>query len=633
MAAGKWWSTTMGASNMPIDPRMVKWEEPKTSGIDPKFVKWDDAPDAPKSAKPYAFDSSLIPSLMSIGQGASLGWMDELLGNAGLVDPERYRATVAEHESQHPWSSAMGKIGGAMLMPFGAGYVAGASPFATALTAGSLTTAAQMAGDAPEGDRLNEGSKGALMGLALGPAAMLATKPVTAVGDALLSQASKLPVVGENIASALARRRVAEGFSRDGINIEDIGPRMTGELGPEARLVDAGGKSVRSALDVNAVLPGQTGNKLEQAIENRIKGRTERLGELADMAGGQYSRASDVLDELLKYKQQASSPLYEKLHQINLRPTEALTSQVEAAMKLGAGTRAQEIATANRVDFTLNPADQTMSMRDLDHLKQGLDDLILKNTDPEGKMNNVGSALNNLRKDMLKQLDFLTADKYKAARDAFAGPAALEDAVKAGMRFMTQDGVKLERSLATMSESEKEAFKIGAAAGLRTKAGTGGGATELINASRGTNDNLKEKLRLMYGDDVTFSKAIKLLEREGKLKKMESLGRGSQTAERQFAAQDQAEKYAADVGAAMVGAPTGFWPTLKGLASGRAVQESSLGTPEPVRDALGSMLLGRHSPQELELLKLAQENLRRRAAAESGVWSASASNIPGLISN
>jgi len=616
-----------------IDPRMVKWDAPEEKpSIDSRMVKWDDEPAAKPKAKPYQTlgGNPLLPSLMSIGQGATFGWGDDILGKLGAVDPERYRATVEAHNAEYPLSSLAGNIGGGMLVPFGAGAAAGASPLMTAMTAGAMGTAAQMSGDAKDGEGMQEGGKGALLGMALGPLALGGMKSVGSIGDAVLGQASKLPIVGNSIASKLALRRVAEAFSRD--EMDDAGKGLA-SLGSEARLADAGGKSVRSTLDLNAVMPGKTGNLLQQVIEQRVKGRTERLGEVADIAQGGYGKAVEVLDSLLAQKQSAAAPLYEKVHKMVVKPTAALQDQIDAAIKLGAGKRAEELATANRSTYSLDGTQQNVSMRDLDHLKQGIDDMIAKNTAPDGKMNNLARSLNGLRTDMLKQADFLTGDAYKGARNAFAGPAALEDSLNAGIRFMYQDGVKLERSLASLSDSEREAFKIGAAQAVRTLSGTQGGATTLINATKGKNDNLAQKLRLMYGDDVNYDKAMKLLEREGKLKELEGLGSGSQTANRLFAAQDQDEKLAADgMASLMTGSNAGLLGMAKSLFTGDTVRNSAFGMAEPVRNEIGKLLLKKYSPSDVKAINEAMLALKAREAGGAALIGANAGKTPGLLS-
>jgi hypothetical protein len=49
----------MGVLNMPIDPRMVKWDAEESPNIDPRMVKWDTASPAPTSAKEESFFDKL----------------------------------------------------------------------------------------------------------------------------------------------------------------------------------------------------------------------------------------------------------------------------------------------------------------------------------------------------------------------------------------------------------------------------------------------------------------------------------------------------------------------------------------------------------------------------------------------
>ena len=58
----------MGLQNMPIDPRMVKWDEP--AGIDPRMVKWDDEQPKPKAPTLASETKNLTKELLG---GAVLG--------------------------------------------------------------------------------------------------------------------------------------------------------------------------------------------------------------------------------------------------------------------------------------------------------------------------------------------------------------------------------------------------------------------------------------------------------------------------------------------------------------------------------------------------------------------------------
>jgi hypothetical protein len=73
----------MGALIMPIDPKMVKWDAPESSGIDPRMVKWEDA--APESS----------------GIGPMVGMADKALDFAYRITPLGMLQTANEKGNEY----------------------------------------------------------------------------------------------------------------------------------------------------------------------------------------------------------------------------------------------------------------------------------------------------------------------------------------------------------------------------------------------------------------------------------------------------------------------------------------------------------------------------------------------------
>lgn len=480
-----------------------------------------------------------------------------------------------------------------------------------------------------------EGATGALLAPALGAAGNVAGKVAGTVGDAVLSRA---PWIGREWSEKLALSRVAEAMSRDKVDMRAAGTGLD-ELGPEGRLVDVGEKSARDLLDVTAVLPGETGAALEAAQAERIAGRAARLDPAVETLSGGAGRASDAFLQWQHQKEAAAGPLYERLQQMAVRPTGELLSILRAARDVGAFGTARDIAAASRRPFTLSDdwvddalargVNEPLSMRDLDQVKQGLDQLLTSSraAKADGTQTPYGRALDGLRRDLLRVLDRATTRSgrslYAEARNAFAGPSALQDALDAGRRFMQGgDADALGATLRRLSESEREAFRIGAAEALRTKAGAQAGQTELLNLWK--NRNLQEKLREVFRSEEEYQRVVKLLDNERRLKQIEGLGKGSQTAGREAAADDMTAAVAEDVMAAGRDATLG---NLPGFIMGLRRAGSRIGTPEPVRNKVGEILLSKDRAL-LDQIASYQEMLRNRRMAQVLAGQAGAAAAP-----
>lgn len=423
-----------------------------------------------------------------------------------------------------------------------------------------------------------------------------------------LSQTSAAATAREKLAQALARDARGEVFASGQSNpLGQILARQN-KLGPQAALVDAGGKNTNQLLDTLATLPGRTKDAVVQVQRQRTATAGGRLREAADDAlGTNGQRLSTTLEGLDAQRSAAAKPLYDQVRSMSVNADDDLVSMVQAANQLGALGEAKTMATALREPFTLDPTQPgAWGMRDLDHVKRGLDTLIDRNTNPNGKVTAVGRALDQLKQQFVTKLDDLTVDPksgasvYKAARDAYAGPSQLMDAAQKGRQSITQDEAGIAGVVRGMSVSELEAFRVGAFEGLRGKLGTQSGQTNILNMWK--EPATREKLQLIFGDERSFREFSAAAARESTMKRIQSVGTGSQTAARLAGMGDLDTGALTDLGAAAGAAKTGNVMAAVGAAKNAW---NRVGTPEPVRNEMGRMLLSQ-GPQ-------AQQNLNSLA--------------------
>lgn len=560
-----------------------------------------------------------LQGLHSVMQGPTFGFYDEiggaLSGLKSLVtggdfkksyrDTRDYLRGAADAQAQeNPITSAITRGMAAaptmLFQPF-----AGAAPASLigraglAGAQGAVGGALSAAGESKAetlGGVAGDTAMGAALGGALGGTVPLLTAAGGGVGRNVAARFS------QNSADKFAREKVAEAFLRDAPNgLENNAAAAFGRadarlarLGDEARVVDSGGQNVRQLLDTVAMLPGQTKNATEAAIRQRVSGRADRLIDAANSGmRTNKDRLADVVDDMVIRKSQDAAPLYGQLHKMGVQGDDELFALVKAAESVGADKQAKMIAAANQKPYSLSSGavDQntgSVAMRDLDHLKQGLDTLIANAYGKDGNLTPVGFSLTKLRERLISKLDETTGGFYAQARAAYAGPAALQDAATTGRRMFSDDSVRIGNALEKMTTSEQDAFRVGAFEALRSKLASPNGQTEVLGMWK--NKGLQEKLKAVFPDERAFREFAASAAGEARLKGLESVGRGSQTAARQYAAGDLDMPAVRDVASAVTSAATGNAP---GFLSSAMSAWNRVQTPEPVRDQMGRILLGK----------------------------------------
>jgi len=652
---------------MPINESEIKWDA--APAIDLKAVKWDAPKPKNKDYEAGQNAPGALQGLASVINGPLMGFGDEVLGAiGGAIDTikqpkqslsdlvlgnrpktfsDNYRAnrdTVrgmqdAQRE-QNPWTTGLTQTMASapmmLLNPAGALGMAPAVAQKTGVVANSMRAAGMGAGYGAVGGAGNstantvggvatDSAIGAATGAALGG---ISTPIIAGMGAAggnvmnRLSETSAAATAREKIAQALARDARGQVFTSGQSNpLAQILARQN-KLGPESALVDAGGKNTNQLLDTIATLPGRTKDAVTQVQRQRTATAGERLRGAADQAlGTNGARLTTTLESLDAQRSAAAKPLYDQLRTMSVNADDDLVSIVQAANQLGALGEAKTMATALREPFTLDPAQAgSWGMRDLDHVKRGLDTLIDRNTNPNGKLTAVGRAMDQLKQQLVSKLDDLAVDPntgtsvYKAARDAYAGPSQLMDAAQRGRQSITQDEAAISGVVRGMSASELEAFRIGAFEGLRGKLGTQSGQTNILNMWK--EPATREKLQVIFGDERAFREFASAAARESAMKRIQSVGTGSQTASRMAGMGDMDIGAIGDLGGAVTSAQTG---NVMGALGAARNAWNRVKTPETVRNEMGRMLLsqGPEAQQNLNslagLLRQINEQNARRA--------------------
>jgi hypothetical protein len=461
------------------------------------------------------------------------------------------------------------------------------------------------------GEDMGQIGQDALTSAAIGGVLGPVTQPVMGVVGAVGRQG--MARVSDTAASRYAQQKVAEALLRDTPpdllqSALTMSQARMGKLGPEARIADVGGANVRGLLDTLATLPGETKQTLERAIRERQAGRAGRLVSAADEAlGAQGAQFQQSLDAFNAMRQTESRPFYQAIENASVTVDDNLLNLLQRSRDLQGGAETlfrrqtgQEINLGNLAKGDVVP------MTVLDSVKQSLYDAA--QSAKQSGSGNQARAIDDIRVNLTSFL----VDKspkiggqsaYQQALEKWAGPSQMMDAAELGRKAMTGDIVNFRQELSRLSGSEIDAFRIGALQSLRQKTGTEAGQTSLLKMWK--EPATQERLKAVFDND--YRKFASAVAQEARLKGLESAGRGSQTAARLAGMSDL------DIAPAMAAGQSVASGNVPGMITSAANLASRVGTPEPVRNQMGQILLSR----EAQTLNDLMMQLRRQGEARS----------------
>jgi hypothetical protein len=584
---------------------------------------------------------------MTALQGPTLGFADELAGlvggGAALVRGESpskgyqqardiYRSGVESYKEEQPIGAAVSQGVASLplgMLNIGRNIAPNVGPVLRSAASGLGFGIVGGAGEAKELENVpEEAAKSGATSAVLGASTELGMKAVRPVKQAISSQAQRIvpEAVRDYFGTSsvdLARRRVAQAMLRDGATTDQVAARMA-KLGDDAILAESSGYNTRDLLDTMATLPGRTKNYTEQFIRNRQSQLGKRISEEAQtQLSPTGARLADSVESLMTKRDVEATPLYEQLKTVSVTLDDDLKQILDASKKLGAFARAEKISTALQEPFTLKDVKKTTdaSMPDLDKIKRGLDDLINSKSalNERGDFNEFGRAVIQLKQNLVKRLDDMTADQetgkslYKSARDAYAGPSALISAAELGRTVINKPAATIRTLVKDMSDSELESFRVGAYEGLRDLAGTQTGQTRLLNMWR--EPATQERLKEIFPSERSFREFASTVAAEARKKEIQSIGRGTQTAGREARMEDVNLENLKDTVNVAAAAKTMDIGSLVNMLSNNMTRT---GVPEPVRNEIGRILMSRAtSGDEIRMLRNAMEKMKREQQVQS----------------
>ena len=590
----------------------------------------------------------------SLAQGATFGFADELealaksLSGKGTYEQNMAALELAKqtYGQQNPKTALATEIAGGLpyaLLPFlgTARYAqmakdaaplvrAGVTAGASAVT-GALTGALGGAGTAGVGERVAGAQAGGALGGLVGGAAPVVTKGVGMAGSKVVDVTSGIPVVqqvgkavglatGQTVDAAnRAKAKLLEALYRDKVSPADLEKMISAATKPVG-IVDIAGENVKSLADVAQKYPSEARQAAKLALEERAAGQAGRIqGDISKYLGG-FTDPFEYTTAIAQRQKQVSSPLYQKAYSYGEVTEPNVLKFLELPQFKTAAKEAQALLAAEgrTVDMS-RPTVET-----LDNIKRGLDVLIEKETDSFGKVSKLGNIYKNKKNEFLSELDTAVPD-FGRARAAFAGEAELLDATKLGQDFYKQTASEANRTFAKLSQSEQEAYKVGALDAVKTKIQTAKDTADIRKRIFGSPEE-RQRVSSLFPDDATFKQFEKDMMTESMMRKTQEKVLGnSATAERQLGMQ-QLEAEPSFIGQLIEQGPLrGTLGYLKAQGQGVAGQTA---------EELGPMLFKLGDPRaNLETIKAlsAYEKYLLELEARKAAGLAGASTMTGLL--
>lgn len=456
-----------------------------------------------------AFADQAIDAIPVIGP-AIKGGLEEArsyIGSLfGMGTPEEVKRKLAgfttESIAAEPGAAAAGKLVGQVspaaltMTPLGAFLMGSAGGLPAQMTMGGLSAAGIMGADAlVRGKSAEEAAGDALIGGTAGILLPGAGKLVGMGADAILGTGASKEAA-----------HLARALGDDGVAPDQIAAKLQ-ELGPDAMLMDLG-PNLQAQAGALASLPGQAQKTVRAAVGGRAATAGERVA--ADVAAtvGRSPDIDALKQTIIAEQSAAAKPLYDSVRGVEI----PLSGNIAFVFQTPMGKQALAEARAMAANDGVVIPDGKMTVGLLDYAKRALDDIASAASRAEGKGNKARQA-SGLAALLRNEADKLVPD-YKFAREAFAGPAQVLDAIDLGASVFTKDmsPMQLQATMNSMGTGEKDALLQSVRSSIEALMGNAVNDVAALRnlLRRGWNE---QKLRILLGNDVADD-LMKRIDRE-----------------------------------------------------------------------------------------------------------------------
>lgn len=474
-------------------------------------------------SKLHALSGSMIEGVPIAGP-TLIDWAKQGRAAVQGMSPEDVNSELASAKEANPITSGVGNVAGAVLPMAPLGTVPGlgrilgmTGGLPSQMGFGAVSGAAIGGGDTlARGGSMDEALMSGAIGLGAGGLLPVATNAIGAGVKQLL---------GKNVPKGVDT--VGRAMRDDGIDPSQL-PQLLDDMGDSSMVLDLG-PNLQSLAGGIAALPGKGQKVLREAIGERALPGAKRSRVEADVAAtiGTGPDVDMLKQSIVQAQKAASDPLYDAIREV---PVPAQQGNIGFVFSTPMGKEALRKGIEMAANDGIHFQSRGLTAGMVDYAKRALDDM-------------AGAALRAGEKNAARQPTNLArilreeADKvvpgYKQAREAFAGPAAVLDAIDEGAAAFTKDVSpgQLERTLQAMTASERDAYLQGVQTSLEAQLGNAvNDVASLRNMFRkGWNE---DKLRILLGDDIADD-VLKRIDREMTFgASTDAVSRNSETARR-----------------------------------------------------------------------------------------------------
>lgn len=373
------------------------------------------------------------------------------------------------------------------------------------------------------------------------------------------------------------------------IAAENLRPRQAGVFDPENGSYLARPSSVRITDQAKTGL-GLDGKDFHTEDEALIANRKAAADPAYDAMRGHAPVATSALADF------AGSPVFSHAYD------DARTIAAKTFVKLPDGTE-------KIVPLPAKMPDQ-LDWRTLDLMKQAMDDTISTSAQQGIGATSRGASKGYLQR-FVSKLDSLNPD-YAPAREAFAGPTAMRDALQEGRGLLNEDVPTLAANIAGRPESERQMLRLGAYQALQTKLGNANVTFDAANQAGLLKPNQLARFRALFPDQKSFADFYKTMENEKAMYATNQAAFGnSSTAKQLLNVNEASDPLLEGVSRIAESAPEG---NIMGLIKGI----HQLGQESPMKEntaaSIVSVLSRHYGPDEMAQV-LKRINDAKRAAA------------------
>jgi hypothetical protein len=234
------------------------------------------------------------------------------------------------------------------------------------------------------------------------------------------------------------------------------------------------------------------------------------------------------------------------------------------------------------------------------------------------------AKLKERRNEFVGVIDEVGPASYKQARQAFAGPTEVLDAIEQGKKFANLDARSLKRQYDSLSPAEQEGFKVGVYDSIRTNINKGADGSDALRKVWGSPEK-RDQLQVFLGPE-TFQDLTNQLAREKVIRQTDVRMMGGSPTQRRQLAQREFE------------AEEGLIPQMadRGMVRGGLdyILRSATGPGQPTAQALAPTLFSTDPASQLQTmmrLRGLDELLRQEAARSAGVVGTGVGVQSGLL--